>query len=495
MEGSKTVKQVGLFLGPLLFVGIQLFQTDALTPEAWKVLSLAAWMVIWWITEAIPIPATAILPMVVFPLMGIFSIGESTVNYANPIIFLFMGGFMIALALERHNLHKRIALNLIRITGTNANGIILGFMISTAMLSMWISNTATAVMMLPIAVSVVDLLRKQQNITQKPEEISNKSPFGAFALALFLGIAYSANIGGTATIIGTPPNVVFVGYVHEFYDYTVEFNTWLLIGLPVGIIMIALTYFLLTKVLFPNRLGKIQGASEIIRNHLQELGKISKEEKLVALVFALTAFAWIFKNPINKIIGIDIMNDTITAMAGGLLMFIIPTNWKENTYILEWKDMKRLPWGILILFGGGIALAKGMETTGIIQLIGQSISETDFLTGWLLILALTTVMLFMTELMSNVALTTIFIPVVFGIADGLGENPLLLSIPVTLAASCAFMMPISTPPNAIVFASGYIRIKDMIKAGFVLNIVAIVVLVILSKTNFEWVYGAWPVGE
>ena len=474
-------KNIGLILGPIIYIILNFFPSFLPEPKAMLVLALAAWMVIWWVTEAIPIPATALLPMVIFPLSGVFPIAKAASNYGSSIIFLFMGGFIIALALEKHNLHRRIALNLIRLTGTHANGIILGFMIATACLSMWISNTATAVMMLPIATSVIGLLQEQSG--------SSKKAFSLFALSLFLGIAYAANIGGTATIIGTPPNVVFIGYAKEFLNYEVEFKTWLIIGLPTAIILLSATYFLLTRVLFRNNLGKIEGASEVIREHIHALGKFSKAEKLVTIVFALTATAWVFKNSINDLLGNNILHDTVTAMAGGILMFIIPLDFKKNEHLMNWEDMKRLPWGILILFGGGICLAKGMEETGLIQLIGDSIAGHSMMTGWLLLFVLTTVMLFMTELMSNVALTTIFIPVVIGIAQGTGINPLILSIPVTLAASCAFMMPISTPPNAIVFASGHIRMKDMMKAGFLLNLISIIVLVILAQTLVKAVYG------
>jgi len=486
LETKEKIRLSGLLLGPMAFIIIRLGGGETLSPLAWDVLSVAAWMIIWWLSEAIPIFATALLPLVLFPYTGVFEIKEAALNYANPVIFLFMGGFIIALGLEKHNLHQRIALNLIRVTGTHANGIIMGFMIATACLSMWISNTATAVMMLPIAMSVIQLLESK---TEVAETQDGKSPFSLFALSLFLGIAYAANIGGITTIIGTPPNVVYVGFVEEFFDYNIAFNRWLLIGIPVSMTLLLATYLLLTKVLFPNNLGKISGAREIINDRLKALGTFSKEEKLVTFVFGLTAGAWIFKNPINNLIGDSLLNDTVTAMTGGILMFIVPVDFKKGEKLIGWEEMKRLPWGILLLFGGGIALARAMESAGLIQLIGASISGHPFFTGWLLILALTSVMLFMTELMSNIALTTIFIPVAFGIAQGSGIHPLILTIPLTLAASCAFMMPISTPPNAIVFASGHIRMKDMMKAGFFLNIVSIIVLVLFSATLFEWVYG------
>ncbi len=480
MQQPLSVRRIGQLLGPILFLILINIPSDLLSTTGWTVLAVASWMVIWWITEAIPIYATALLPLVLFPYLGVLSITEASGSYANPIIFLFMGGFILALGLEKHHLHQRIALNLIKITGTGANGIILGFMIATSFLSMWISNTATAVMMLPIATSVVNILKKQSS-----EELTDNSPFRLFALALFLSIAYSANIGGTATIIGTPPNVVYAGYLKEFYGYELEFSRWLAIGIPTAIILLTFTYLLLTKWLYPSGLGKIKGADQLIRNYLSDMGPIKKSEKLVMVVFSLTALAWIFKNPINGLLGMNLLNDTVTAMTGGILMFIVPINIGTGEHLLDWEDMKRLPWGILILFGGGICLASAMENAGLIQLIGEKISGYPQISGWILILILTTVMLFMTELMSNVALTTIFIPVVFGIANGAGIDPIVLSIPVTLAASCAFMMPISTPPNAIVFASGYIKTSEMVRAGIYLNIISIIVLFLLSNTLYS----------
>jgi len=286
------------------------------------------------------------LPLFLFPVLGVFPIVESTAPYASPIIFLFMGGFLIALGLQKHGLHKRIALNLIRLTGTSANGIILGFMIATAFLSMWISNTATTVMMLPIAMSVINLI--VENDKTKPDENKQHS-FQLFALALLLSIAYAANIGGTATIIGTPPNVVLVGYLKQMLEYDMDFSKWLLIGLPFSIILLILTYFILTRFLFPNRLGVIEGSTALIKDQLGKLGRMSREENLVAFIFALTAFGWIFKKFINLALGGEYLNDTITAMAGGVLMFLMPVDIKKGHFLMNWEDTVKLPWGILIL--------------------------------------------------------------------------------------------------------------------------------------------------
>ncbi|WP_343030530.1 DASS family sodium-coupled anion symporter [Fulvivirga aurantia] len=474
-------KVIGLFIGPLLFALLLLLFRNSPEYPLFCVLAVASWMITWWVTEAIPIPATSLLPIVLLPLLGIFKVSEATAPYASSIIFLFMGGFLIALALEKHNLHKRIALNLLRLTGSSGNGIILGFMAATALLSMWISNTATAVMMLPIALSVANLLLKKD--TEKLTR-SEKN----FSLGLMLSIAYAANIGGSMTLIGTPPNVVMAGYLTEILDYTMTFSSWFGIGLPVGFLLLTITYLLITKLLFKNNLKKITGSEQLVNSELQKLGKISKSEKLVLTIFAITAFGWIFKQQINQLIGEPLLSDTVTAMAGGLLMFITPVHLKKNKFILKWEDTKKLPWGILLLFGGGMCLARAMEKVGIIQLMGEFVKGQGELPTTLIVLITTAMVLFLTELMSNVALITIFIPVAIGIAQGLGINPLLLVIPATIASSCAFMMPISTPPNAIVFSSGYIKMKQMIRAGFLLNLIAIAVLVLLNMLLIEKIF-------
>ncbi len=473
-------KIFGLIAGPALFAILTLWRPSAgLSPEAWKVIAVAAWMVVWWITEAAPIAVTALLPIVLFPLTGIFTIDEATAPYANKIIFLFMGGFMLGLAMERHNLHKRIALNLIKLTGTNPNGIILGFMLTTAFISMWISNTATAVMMLPIGLSIINLLGI--------DEVAEKGK-KRFALSLMLGIAYAANIGGTATIIGTPPNVAWVGFMSDMLDTEITFAKYLSVGLPICIIMLTITYLLITKVLYPSGIKKLSDSAQVIDDQVKALGKISKAEKRVAVIFVATALAWILRGSINNWFDTNLLNDSIIAMTGGILMFVTPLEIKKTKFLLEWEYTSRLPWGILLLFGGGLSLAKAMEKSDIVQVVGETIAGNGDISPILLVAGLTAFMLFMTELMSNVALTVIFVPVVIGISVSLNINAMYLTMPVTLAASYAFMMPISTPPNAIVFSSGMIRIKDMMRAGILLNVIAIILLVILSQTLIPAIY-------
>jgi solute carrier family 13 (sodium-dependent dicarboxylate transporter), member 2/3/5 len=478
------IKQIGFVAGPLSFFLVLFFaDSNFISPGAYKVLAVALWMIIWWITEAAPIPITALLPLIVFPVLGVMKMSEAAAPYANPIIFLFMGGFMIAIGLEKHRLHERIALNLIRITGTSGNGIILGFLIATGFISMWISNTATAMMMLPIAISVISLLRTEKKNNPEEETRGERN----FGIGLMLVIGYAANIGGVGTLIGSPPNVVFAGLLNQFYDQKMQFGKWMLIGLPISIVLLTACHLVITRLIFPNNLKKIHGADALIKSKLAELGSIRKEEKLVMIIFGITSSCWIFQQPINLLIGSDMLNDTNIAMAGGSLMFIVPSSLTKFTFLLHWRDTEKLAWGILILFGGGLCLAQGLSNVGVIQAVGARIAEQSDSVNWLL-LGLITASIFLTEVMSNVALVQIFIPVVFGIATNLGMSPILLAMPVTLGASMAFMFPVSTPPNAIVFSSGHMKVKDMMRAGIVLNLVSVVVIYLATKTLITWVF-------
>jgi solute carrier family 13 (sodium-dependent dicarboxylate transporter), member 2/3/5 len=333
---------------------------------------------------------------------------------------------------------------------------------------MWISNTATAMMMLPIAVSVINLLRRTTTDTLTMGERN-------FGIALMLVIAYAANIGGIATIIGTPPNVVFVGLLDQFTHERIPFGKWMLVGLPLSITIMGLGYFAITRFIFPNHLKEISGADALIKNRLTDLGPMRKEEKLVLTIFTLTSLLWIFQQPLNLVLGNELLNDTNIGMAGGAFMFLIPASFTQFKFLLVWKDTEKLSWGILILFGGGLCLAQGLSSAGIIQAVGSYIAQQSQSVNWLLF-GLITASIFITELMSNVALVQIFIPVVFGIATNLGIDPILLGMPVTLGASMAFMFPVATPPNAIVFSSGHMKVKDMMRAGLVMNILALILI-------------------
>jgi len=477
-------KYIWVLLGPVSFLIMSFLPVPkGISPEAWKVLAMASLMLIWWISEAVPIAVTSLLPLVLLPSMGVAKLEAAAAPYANPVVYLFMGGFVIALAMEKWALHKRIALQIVNMTGTNANGIIGGFMMATAFISMWISNTATAIMMLPIGLSIITLMQNQIS----PDK-ENEKGLRNFSISMMLAIAYGANIGGTATIIGTPPNVVFAGYMRENFNVEVTFLTWMMIGTPFAIILLIFTYFLTVKVLFPNNLGNFGGAKEIINSELKELGPMTTGEKLTLLIFISTALSWIFRLQIDSIFPAIKISDTTIALVAAMLLFIIPVSLHKKEFLLNWSDTEKLPWGILLLFGGGLSLADSLASTGIINIIGDQFKGLDS-EGWVFIIGLSTVSLFLTEVMSNVALVTIFLPVVGAIAVGAGIPPIQLCIPVTIAASCAFMFPMSTPPNAIVFASGRITIGQMAKAGFILNLITILVIAFLVKFLFPFVLG------
>lgn len=448
--------------------------------DAGIVLAIAALMIIWWVTEALPMPVVALLPLVFFPLSGISDLKTVAAHYADPVIFLFMGGFMLGLAIEKWNLHKRIALRIVEITGTSGNRIILGFILATGFISMWISNTATTMMMFPIALSVIHVMKTNND---------GQGNFRHFNLALMLSIAYAANFGGISTIIGTPPNVAFVGYFENKYNTNIDFLNWMLLCFPIALLLMLSLYIVLTRFLFPNHLRSSNSAKEYISGQLKSQGPLSVSEKRVLVVFCTTAFLWITKNLINSSQSLFELDDTIIAMIGAVTLFICPSGKvfsgkkskddeaesQAQGSLLEWGDTKRMAWGILILFGGGLALAGALEKAGLIAQLGNWLS--GFAGGGILLILMVTILsIFISEVMSNIAQVIVFAPVVCSLADAIGMNPLLLGVPMTLAASCASMMPMGTPPNAIVFASGHIKFKDMMKAGLVINIVAIILI-------------------
>lgn len=472
-------KKLGLLLGPVLFFLIIFSPFELVSGSGDKVIAVALWMVIWWITEAVSISVTALLPLLLFPILKIMPIDEVGANYGSPIIFLFFGGFVLALALEKVNLHKRIALNIIKITGTTPNKVVLGFMIATASLSMWISNTASTVVMLPIAISVIRLLVDDADGFTKNDR--------NFALSVMLGIAYAANAGGIATVIGTPPNSVLIGLLENEYHIQISFLSWMTLGLPFSAILLLICYLVLVKWLFPNRQLKFQASREVIQNELNKLGPTSGKEKMVLTIFGITVFLWIFRTVINGIFPALQLSDTIISMFGAIGLFAVPFSFREGIFILEWQDTEKLAWGILMLFGGGLALANGMSVSGIVDMVSNAIATANvsvIVTASLLII----LMLFMTELMSNVALIAVLAPVVAGIAIGLNIPLLYLLVPVTIASSCAFMLPMATPPNAIVFASGYIRVPQMVRAGIILNLISVALLVLIFQFVMPYIF-------
>ena len=460
-------KSIGLISGPLAFVLILLFfHPEGLNPEANAVLASTIWIAIWWITEAIPIAVTALLPIVLFPLTGGLGLSETTASFGHKYVFLYVGGFILAIAIQKWNLHKRIALNIINLIGTNVVNIILGFMVATAFMSMWISNTATAVMMLPIAMAIVTQLR------DNPDTIENENQ--TFGKAIMLGIAYSASIGGVATLIGTPPNLVLAGVVEESFGYEITFSQWFKFGFPISVVLLFLCWKYLTSFAFKFKQKAFPGGRAEISKQLKTLGQISYEEKLVAIVFALTAFAWVTRDYILKLI-VPAIDDTIIAMISAVIIFLLPTKNKERR-LLNWEEAVKLPWGILLLFGGGMALAAGFKDSGLALWIANQMTLLDGVSLFLLVFILITSVNFLTEITSNLATTAMLLPVLYPMAMTIDVHPFILMVSATVAASCAFMLPVATPPNAVVFGSGYLRIPDMVRVGIWMNLLSIILL-------------------
>jgi sodium-dependent dicarboxylate transporter 2/3/5 len=460
-------KNIGLLSGPLAFILVLFFfQPEGLNPEAKAILASTIWIAIWWITEAIPIAVTALLPIILFPLTGGLDLTQTTASFGHKYVFLYVGGFIIAIAIQKWNLHKRIALNIIRIIGTNVIKIILGFMVATAFMSMWISNTATAVMMLPIAMAIVAQLKDNPNTKEDENEI--------FGKALMLGIAYSASIGGVSTLIGTPPNLVLAGVVEETFGYEITFSEWFKFGFPISIILLFICWKYITGIAFKFKQKDFPGGRQEINNQLKLIGKISYEEKLIAIVFSLTAFAWVTRDYLLKIL-IPVIDDTIIAMVSAIIIFLLPTKDGKRR-LLNWDEAVKLPWGILLLFGGGMALAAGFKESGLALWIGNQMTLLDGVSLFLLVFILITSVNFLTEITSNLATTAMLLPILYPMAINIDVHPFILMVSTTVAASCAFMLPVATPPNAVVFGSGYLRIPDMVKIGIWMNIISIVLL-------------------
>ncbi|MCW9054343.1 MAG: DASS family sodium-coupled anion symporter [Motiliproteus sp.] len=455
---------VALGLGPLAMVLLLLMPAPAgLSPEAWKLVALASWMVIWWMTEAAPVPVTALLPITMMPVLEIANQKAVGASYGHPLIFLFLGGFLIAAAMQRWGLHKRIALRIVKIVGTGPQGIIAGFMLATAFLSMWISNTATTVMMFAVGISMVEFISGH---------IDDKAVARRFGIALMLGIAYSASIGGVGTLIGTPPNTLLASFLNDTYNVHIDFGTWMLMGLPLVLIMLPLTWALLCKVIFPVKGVNLSGAADLIDKELEDLGPMSRGEKIVLVVFLATAFMWIFRKLIVGYTGLPI-TDTSIALFSATLLFVLPASVQNGHFTVEWDAAKKVPWGVLLLFGGGLALAGAFKSTGLAAAIGDAVGSLGAVDITLIILVTITAIIFLTEITSNTATTATFLPILGAVAVGLGESPMTLAIPAALAASMAFMMPVATPPNAIVFSYEEMHISDMMKAGLWLNLITI----------------------
>jgi sodium-dependent dicarboxylate transporter 2/3/5 len=475
---------VGRLLGPIAFFLIYyLVDTPGLAPEGKLMLGLTLWMAIWWITDAVPIAGTALLPLMVLPLSGVLNLKQVSNNYMDPTVLLYMGGFLLATSIEKWNLHKRIALNIINLLGTDLRRIVLGFMLATGFLSMWISNSATALMMLPIGLAVIG---------QFKNHLGDENGILSTHLAknILLGIAYAASIGGMATLIGTPTNNVLRAVVEKLYNYTIDFNEWMLFAFPFSVVLLAIAWFYLVN--FGNPLPKkfnLTEAKSVIQDQIVALGKITYEEKTVLIVFGLVCFSWITRSFLLEPL-LPALDDTIIALLGVILLLLLPSSGKSEPKgrILDWKTAEQIPWGVLILFGGGLALAEGFKETGLANWIGQHLSLIEGVSFFVLLLIIVAAVNFLTEVTSNVATASMLLPILASVAIKLDVHPFGLMVGATLAASCAFMLPVATPPNAVVFGPGYLKIKDMVKAGLWLNIISIILLTLMVYFILPWLW-------
>lgn len=488
---------IGRFLGPLAALAAYLLipTGEGLSQAGAATIAVGILMATWWVTEALPLPATALLPIALFPLFGVVEIEDAASPYASDTIFLFMGGFMIALAMQRWGLHRRIALRIVLAVGTQPVRLIGGFMLATALLSMWVSNTATAVMMLPIGLSVLALVMDDGAPSAEAEEedrasaISRLAGSSNFAVALMLGIAYAASVGSLATIIGTPPNTFMVEFLSQQYDINIGFGQWMLVGAPLAAVFLGVTWVVLTRFVYPPEISEISGGRGLIRGQLDEMGPASRGEKTVFTVFAITALLWIFRQPLSEAPLLGGLEDAGIAIAAAIALFAIPVDWRNGVFALDWRTALGLPWGVLLLFGGGLSLANGISETGVDAWIGDGFDGLAGIPTPLFIVLVAAAVVGLTELTSNTATAAALLPIFGGVAVGLNLDPMLFIVPAALAASCAFMLPVATPPNAIVFGSGYVTIGQMVKAGVWLNITAIILITAVMYALTGWALG------
>ena len=470
----------GFALGVTLACLVLLFPTpESLSPEAHKTAALFLLMGVWWATEAVPVAVTALVPLALFPLLGIVDIQSAANPYANKTIYLFFGGFLIATAIQKWNLHKRIALFVLENTGSNGASLILGFMITAAVISMWVMNTATTIMLLPIGLAVITVVKETVR-GLSPKETEN------FQLALLLGIAYGATIGGMSTLIGTGPNGMLAAFMADNYDLDISFVDWMKVGVPLSVVMLPACWVILTRIIYPVKFQTSQETTDLLSSMKNDLGDLEGPEMKILIVFGFTAFAWMFRTVLDDIPFLNGLSDSGIAMISALFLFLLPSGHKEKKgALLEWDDaQKNVPWGLLVLFGGGLSLANAVQSTGLAIWMGNLIPQGISLV--LIVILVVTLIIFLTELTSNMATTATFLPVVAAIAIQSEFNPLLVTAAVALAASCAFMLPVATPPNAIVFGSGLIKVPQMAKAGFLLNILAIIIVSFIAVVSVPY---------
>ena len=473
-EGRSRHQLIGLFLGPIIAALMRLSgPPDGLSEEGWLTACAGILMATWWATEAVPIAVTALLPIVAFPLFGIATIQDTTAPYANKVIYLFLGGFIVAFAMQRWNLHRRIALAVLQHVGGNGRSLIGGFMLASAVISMWVMNTSTTMMMLPIAVSIIGVVHS--TVADIDERGRNH-----FQYALLLGIAYGATIGGMATLVGTAPNALFAAFMLETYGTEINFSSWMMIGIPLSALMLPLAWIVLTRVAFKVDFKTSGEGRALLQSLRDELGPMSAPERRVGAVFLLMALAWITRPLLVEIPWLSALDDSLIAIAGASLLFIIPSGDKTDPLLLRWSYAEQLPWGVLLLFGGGLTLAGAVSRTGLATWLGGALQTIGSWPLPVIVIFAAAMIIFLTELTSNTATTATFLPVVGAIAIESGFDPIVLTVPVTFAASCAFMLPVATPPNAIVFGSGMLTIPKMARAGLLLNIVGILVVSLVA---------------
>jgi len=480
---SNKGKRIGFFLGPIVFIAMLLLPApEGMKLEAWRVAAVTALMAIWWITEAIPIPATSLMPIALFPLLGVMKSSASTSPYANHLIYLFMGGFFLAVTMERWNLHRRVALYTIKAIGTSPARMIMGFMVATGFLSMWVSNTATAMMMVPIGLAVIQQATGYDSDHLRECSV-NVGPEFNFGRGLMLGIAYAASIGGVATIIGTPPNTVMAGMVEKMFGVQIGFGQWMLFGVPLAVLTLAIAWVLLTKFLYPMGNMELAGGAQIINDEVKKLGPMSSQEKKIVAVGCFMATFWLARGFMAKsatVLAImphfKYIGDATIGILGALILFAIPTNFKKGEFLLNWKTAVKIPWDVILLFGGGLAIANGFAKTGLAGYIASQLGGLEGASMLLFVGVVVLITIFLTEITSNTATATLLVPIMGSAAIAMGVHPFATIVGACVAASFAFMLPVATPPNAVVFGSGCVSIKQMAKAGVWLNIVGTIMI-------------------
>jgi sodium-dependent dicarboxylate transporter 2/3/5 len=467
IDGRATHQNVGLFLGPTLALLMMLIGAPEELPDSgWNTAAIGVLMAVWWATEAVPIAVTALLPLVCFPLLGVATIQDTAAPYANKVIYLFLGGFIVAFAMQRWNLHRRIALTVLQHVGGNGRSLVGGFMLASAILSMWVMNTSTTMMLLPIAVSIIAVIHTTV------DDLDDRARQN-FQYSLLLGVAYGATIGGMATLVGTAPNALLAAFMQETYGTEIDFSSWMLVGLPLSAMMLPLAWLTLTRWVFKVEFTTSGEGRAMLSKMKSDMGRITVPEIRVAVIFSLMALTWVFRPVLIRLPGLSALDDSGIAMAGAILLFLVPSGDKSDPLLLRWSYAEKLPWSVLILFGGGLTLASAVTRTGLAEWLGGSLQAVGMLPVAIIVVIAAAMIIFLTELTSNIATTATFLPVVGAIAIESGFDPIVLTVPVTFAASCAFMLPVATPPNAIVFGSGMLTIPKMARAGMMLNIIGI----------------------